>query len=67
MHARRSKSQDKDEIFDLVEMLQIHRAQTVDGFLQDVVLNPSPCAILNDSWRTWSHFAVVLITLLSLE
>ncbi len=45
-NARRVSSADnKDEIFNLLEMLQEH-ASLEDGFLRDVILNPNPCAVL---------------------
>ena len=41
-----SSGQHKDEIFDLLEKLQSHQHSDGGGFLQEVVVNASPCAIL---------------------
>ena len=45
-NARRSETNAKDEIYDLLEMLQSHAANSDSGYLRDVILNPTPCAVL---------------------
>ena len=41
-----SSGQHKDEIFDLLEKLQSHQRSDDCGFLCEVIVNASPCAIL---------------------
>lgn len=36
----------KDQIFDLLEKLQTHKSNTNGGFLQEVIVSSTPCAIL---------------------
>lgn len=41
-----SDGQCNDELFDLLEKLKTHRAEADGGFLSEVVVNSTPCAIL---------------------
>jgi uncharacterized membrane protein YeiH len=53
-------NQNKDEIFDLLEMLQNHQASGEGGFLREVIVGSTPSAVLASKQQLQNLFTSVV-------